>query len=91
MHSTAPDVTNKAWLQCDVAPGMFKDERAVAITTADGKVVSFFLPTDYVQDNKIAVEIVARNGEYCVVALPKRTFEGSSVARVPMKALLQFA
>lgn len=79
--------TNKAWLQCDVSPGMFKNELAVGITTAEGNVVSFFLPTDFVEDDKIVVQIVARNGEYCVVALPQRTFEGSNVARVPMNAL----
>jgi hypothetical protein len=79
--------TNRAWLQCDIAPGMFKNELAVGITTAEGNVVSFFLPKDFVEDDEIAVEIVARNGEYCVVALPQRTFEGSNVARVPMNAL----
>jgi hypothetical protein len=81
---------SKVWLRCDVAPGMFKNERAVGITTDDGSVVSFFLPDDFVRGDRIAVEIIARNGEYCVVALPQRTFEGSNVARVPMAAL-QFA
>jgi len=86
MHSGS-----KAWLRCEVTPGMFKNELAVGITTAEGRIVSFFLPNDFVKDeNQIAVEIVARNGEYCVVALPQRTFEGSSVARVPLNAL-QFA
>ena len=78
---------NKAWLRCEVSPGMFEDERAIGVTTADGGVVSFFLQNDLVNDQEIVVDIVARNGEYGVVALPRRTFEGSNVARVPMRAL----
>lgn len=81
------DATGKAWLRCEVTAGLFGNERAVGITTFDGTVVSFFLPDDFVQNNEIAVDIVARNGEYGVVALPQRTFEGSNVARVPMNAL----
>jgi hypothetical protein len=77
----------KAWLQCDIAPGMFRDESAVGITTAEGNVVSFFLPTDLVEDYAITVEIVARSADYCVIALPRRTFEGSNAARVPIGAL----
>ena len=80
-------MTAKAWLRCEVAPGMFSNERAIGVTTADGQVVSFFIPDDFVKDDEIAVEIVARNGEYGVVALPRRTFEGSNVARVPMRAI----
>ena len=80
-------MTSKAWLRCEVTRGMFEDERAVGIKTADGSVVSFFLPTDHVENDEISVEIVARNGEFGVVALPQRTFEGSNVARVPMNAL----
>jgi hypothetical protein len=80
----------KAWLRCDVAPGLFRNERAVGITTFEGDVVSFFVPEDFVKDDVIPVEIVAKNGEYCVVTLPQRSFEGSNVARVPMDAL-QFA
>ncbi|MEK6375480.1 MAG: hypothetical protein AABO58_22610 [Acidobacteriota bacterium] len=66
---------------------MFSNEKAIGVTTADGEVVSFFISDDFVKDDEIAVEIVARNGEYGVVALPERTFEGSNVARVPMQAL----
>ena len=80
-------MTNRAWLRCEVNPGVFSDERAIGVTTADGGVVSFFLQNDLVNDQEIAVELVARNGEYGVVALPRRTFEGSNVARVPMRAL----
>lgn len=63
------------------------NEWAVGITTAEGNVVSFFMPTDLVEDHEIAVEIVARSGDYRVVALPQRTFEGSNAARVPVNAL----
>lgn len=77
----------QAWLRCEVTPGMFPDEQAIGVTTAEGKVVSFFLDSDLVKNQEIAVEVVARNGEFGVVALPQRTFEGSNVARVPMGAL----
>ena len=80
-------MTRKAWLRCEISRGLFANEFAVGITTADGEIVSFFIPEDFVKNDEIAVEIVARNGEYGVVALPQRTFEGSNVARVPMNAL----
>jgi hypothetical protein len=66
---------------------MFSNERAIGVTTDDGSVVSFFIESDLVRDQEIAVEVVARNGKYGVVALPQRTFEGSNVARVPMSAI----
>ncbi len=78
---------SRAWLRCEVTPGLFSDERAIGITTAEGNLVSFFLPDDLVNDDEIAVDLVVRNGEYGVVALPQRTFEGSNVARVPLSAL----
>ena len=80
-------MSDKAWLRCEVTPGMFTNELAVGIQTAEGRTVSFFLPDDSVKNSEIAVDVVARNGEYGVVALPQRTFEGSNVARVPMNAL----
>ena len=63
---------------------MFSDEVAIGVTTAEGTLVSFFLPNDLVKDHEISVGVIARNGEYGVVSLPQRTFEGSNVARVPM-------
>ena len=83
-----------ALLRCDISPGMFDNEVAVCIKTADGQVVSFFAPAEYVRtpsgapdEKAIAVEVVDRNGEFAVVALPRRTFEGSNAARVPARAL----
>src|SRR5438552_4041848 len=80
-------VMTKAWLRCEVSPGMFSNERAIGVRTSDGSVVSFFIQNDKVSNEEIAVEVVDRNGEYGVVALPERTFEGSNVARVPMRSL----
>ena len=81
-----------AWLRCEVRPGMFENEVAICITTADGNVISFFIPSDFVKsfsvsDNAIPVEVVEQDGDFGVVALPRRTFEGPSVARVPALAL----
>ena len=78
---------NQAWLRCEVYPGMFPDEVAIGVTTDEGTMVSFFLPNDLVKDHEISVGVIARNGEYGVVSLPQRTFEGSNVARVPIAAL----
>ena len=84
-----------AWLRCEVAPGMFENEVAICVRTLDGSVLSFFIPADLVtsvsgfpEQKAIRVEIVDRNGEYGVVALPRRTFEGSNVARVPARSLV---
>lgn len=83
-----------ALLRCDVSPGMFQNEVAVCITTAEGQILSFFVPTEFVRDfsaapneKAIAVGVVDRNAEFGVVALPRRAFEGSNVARVPTGAL----
>jgi hypothetical protein len=73
---------------------MFEDEVAICVTTAEGNVLSFFIPTDFVksfggkpEEKAIAVDVVDRNSQFGVVALPRRTFEGSTVARVPAHAL----
>lgn len=85
--------TKRAWLRCEVHPGMFANEVAVCITTADGSVVSFFFPEELVKNLKgtdekaIPVHIVDRDHEFDVVALPRRSFEGPNVARVPAGAL----
>lgn len=82
-----------AWLRCEVRPGMFDDEVAICVTTADGSVVSFFIPADVVtsfsgtHEKAIPVEVVDRDAEFGVVTLPRRSFEGSNVARVPTGAL----
>jgi hypothetical protein len=86
---------NNAWLQCDVKPGMFENEVAICINTADGSVLSFFIRADAVRtgsrnEKTIAVELVERNTDFGVVTLPSRSFEGSNVARVPLGSL-QFA
>ena len=86
-------MSKTAWLQCEVRPGMFESEVAICITTAEGTVLSFFIPSDLVknlQDQRkgIAVQVVDQNGDVDVVALPRRTFEGSNVARVPARALV---
>ena len=70
---------------------MFENEVAIGITTADGTVISFFIPADFVKsfsgEDMIRVEVVDRNADFGVVTLPRRTFEGSNVATVPARAL----
>ena len=84
-----------AWLRCEVRPGMFENEVAICIKTAEGTILSFFIAADLVrsfsgtpEQKAIPVEIVDRSGEFDVVTLPRRTFEGSNVARVPARALV---
>jgi hypothetical protein len=85
--------TKRAWLRCEVRPGMFANEVAICITTADGSVVSFFLPAEQVQSLKgteekaIPVHVVDSDHECEFVALPRRSFEGPNIARVPTGAL----
>jgi len=71
---------------------MFESEVAICITTADGAILSFFMPADLVKSfarqKAIPVEVVDRNGDVDVVALPRRSFEGTNVARVPSRALV---
>jgi hypothetical protein len=72
---------------------MFDNEVAICIKTAEGSLLSFFMPKDVVVsfsssgDSAIPVEVVDREGDCDLVALPRRTFEGTNVARVPSRAL----
>ncbi|HUP44076.1 MAG TPA: hypothetical protein VM779_01045 [Thermoanaerobaculia bacterium] len=74
---------------------MFENEVAISITTAEGATPSFFMPADSVKSfsgsdprQAIPVEVVDRSGEYGVVTLPRRTFEGSNAVKVPARALV---
>ena len=71
---------------------MFDNEVAIGITTMDGSKLSSFISSDFVKhfsasEDAIPVEVVEQNGEFGIVALPRRTFEGPSVARVPSLSL----
>jgi hypothetical protein len=73
---------------------MFENEVAICITTTDGNILSFFISSEFVRSfggrpevKAIPVDVVDRNGQFGVVALPRRTFEGSTVATVPAHAL----
>jgi hypothetical protein len=83
---------SNAWLQCDVTRGMFENEVAICVTTIEGSVLSFFFSADAVKtfsgnEKGIPVEVVDRNSDFGVVALPTRSFEGANVARVPSDSL----
>jgi len=87
---------SNAWLQCEVTPGTLDGEVAILIRTIDGRALSFFLPADYVKVGSIAergeisVQEVDGDANSSVVFLPRRTFEGTNVAKVP-RAALNFA
>jgi hypothetical protein len=69
---------------------MSANEVAVTIRTAEGEIVSFFMPADLVRQSPqpaIPVEVIDRSGEYGVVALPRRTIEGSNAVKVLTGAL----
>ncbi|HXG58246.1 MAG TPA: hypothetical protein VNL91_04415 [Thermoanaerobaculia bacterium] len=72
---------------------MFEDEVAICVKTVDGAVLSFFISADAVKDvagseKAISVEVVDRDRDFSVVTLPRRSFEGSNVARVPFRSLV---
>ena len=73
---------------------MFENEVAICITTTDGNVLSFFISSELVksfggrpEEKAIPVDVVEKDAQIGVVALPRRTFEGSTVATVPAHAL----
>lgn len=83
-----------AWLRCAVKPSTLGGEVAVIVTTVDGSLVSFFVPADLVkrassrnEEGEIRVQVVERDSDTGVVFLPRRTFEGTNVAKVWSRAL----
>ncbi len=87
-------------LVVSVAKGMFPNEYAVTVRTAEAKLVSLFMPRDLVGDvrgepgeqnngatGSIDVEEVECNDTVCLVSLPVRSLEGPKTVRVPVAAL----
>lgn len=52
----------KAWLKCNVKPGMFRDEIVAAVTTRDGSSTAYFVDKREVRGNRVRVEVVERQG-----------------------------
>jgi hypothetical protein len=52
----------KAWLRCEVHPGMFSDEVVVEVVTKDGASKSFFVSRNDIDDGKVRVQVTMRNG-----------------------------
>jgi len=54
------------WLKCKIEPGMFSSEAVIAVSTAYGRTLRFFVPREAVRENRVRVRIV-RGG---IVTLP---------------------
>lgn len=58
------------WLQCEIASGLFPQERAVSFHTAKGERVELFCPNEFTRENSIQVEILDEQQSLCLVRLP---------------------
>lgn len=89
-----------SWLACKVAKGLFPDEVAVVVATADGQRISFFMPLSRVRfaggrtvvpddevEAQVPVEVIDRNDFFGLVSLPGDPLEGSRVAKVAASLL----
>ena len=87
-------------LLVNVALGMFPDEYAVTVETAEAQLISMFVPRDMVRDvdgepadenngtlGKIRVEELECDDSFCLVSLPLRSLEGPRTVKVPVAAL----
>ena len=79
------------WLLVEAEQGMFPDERTVVVRTADGGMVSLFVPDFKVRDRTgqslIEVNVLDSTEQHSIVQLPAASIEGSSVARVDRSSL----
>ena len=82
--------SSKRWVTVTTSEGMFSSERAVSLTLADGKQVSFFADNSLIQRDEgrelLQVTLVSTDEAHRrdVVLLPVETFEtGSRWVEVP--------
>lgn len=82
---------SKIYIPVKVSEGMFSTERAIELTLADGKVVSFFADNSLIKETdgdcpKLAVTLFFENEDKSLhVLLPQHPFEsyGSIWADIP--------
>jgi hypothetical protein len=85
------------WLKCFVVPGYWKNEYAVASTTADGSRFSLFVPSQFVtvgpQSDKglVRVDLLESEGELSLISLPGNPLESSSTIKVRSNQLTEAA
>ena len=85
-------------LRCDVARGMFDNERVIKVTLPGGKHITAFadehdvivngeLPEEGSVPGRVLVWVIAREGDGYWVDLPQGGFEGGPRIRVPASFL----
>ena len=85
-------MSQRAWLRCEVTPGMFSNEYAVTIRTADDFPMSLFVPEECLRDatlgeGQLRVDVLDSDDNFSLVSLPRPSFERGSVAKVPRLAV----
>jgi len=95
---------NEWLLSCRIAKGMFPDEVAVIVSTAEGTQLSLFISGKCVTlgsghavsglsgegvDGKIPVRLIDRDERFGLVSLPADPIEGSRVAKVSRNLLTE--
>ncbi len=84
----------KYLLKCDISKGMFRDEVAIKSKTADGRIFSFFINSDYVinsgsKDEKLLeVDLYNINGSSYDILLPTEPFETERIVTVGKEQLV---
>lgn len=73
---------NEYWIQVLTSDGMFSNERAVSLKTADGTIVSFFVDASQIRSErngsgelKVTVVKSENAGDRKRILLPTETFE----------------
>jgi hypothetical protein len=76
--------TRVGWLKCAaISPGQFSNERAVRLQEYSGRACSLFADVEHlrleevdgVEQGRIGVEVLSRQGELALVRLPVEPFE----------------
>lgn len=52
----------EAWLKCEEKPGMFSDEVVVVVTTSNGTVKEYTVPSKLVEEGRVRVKAGSRDG-----------------------------
>jgi hypothetical protein len=86
------DLKMSSWVKCSIEQGMFPDEYAVVVDTAEDGKISLFAPEDKVrvEQNLMSVQrLNDSNAGGVLVRLPAQPFEISSQnVRVPRENLV---
>jgi hypothetical protein len=77
----------ESWLYCDIAPGQFPDEYAVAGEQHDGRPFSLFAPKELVRPldhdhGRLRVKVFGRQSDLILIRLPRHSLENGQFVTV---------